>query len=167
VNQRFIPNLHLLSRDLAHLASCLLLDPLAILLYFVIQSITMKTIPRLLAAIELMLVFPAVLFMASLFARSIEPVQYQPAHIAQQIVDWYAARPHLGLWILLIAFPMIVLATGMAWLAREWRRDQYFRSPMITLLALCRSEGSALLVAVSTSMAAIILAIVAFHMITN
>jgi hypothetical protein len=127
----------------------------------------MKTIPHLIAAIELMLVFPAVLFMAALFARSIQPVKYQPAHIAQQIVDWYAARPHVGLWILLIAFPMIVLATGVAWLAREWRRDQYLRNSMITLLALCRSEWSALLVAVSTSIAAVILAIVALHMITN
>jgi hypothetical protein len=140
---------------------------LVILIYFVIQSKAMKTIPRLLATIELLLIFPAVLFMAALFARSIQPVQYQPAHVAQQLVEWYAARPHIGLWLLLIGLPLAVLATGLAWLAREWRSDEPFRNAAITLLALCRSHASALLVAGSTSTAAIILAIVAFHMITN
>jgi hypothetical protein len=127
----------------------------------------MKTIPRLFAAVELLLVFPAVLFMAALFARSIQPVQYQPAHIAQQIVDWYAARPHLGLWCLLIAFPLVVLATGATWLMREWRRDGDLRNSATRLLALCRSHSVALSVAASTSVAAVILAIVAIHMLTN
>ena len=59
----------------------------------------MKTIPRFIAVLELLLIFPAVLFMSSLFVRSIQPLQYEPAHMAQRIVDWYAASPHVGLWI--------------------------------------------------------------------
>ena len=66
----------------------------------------MKTIHRSVAALELLLVFPAVLFMTALFARNVQPPQYEPAHTAQQIVDWYAARPHIGLWVLLIALPL-------------------------------------------------------------
>lgn len=39
------------------------------------------------ATIELLLVFPAVLFMTALFMRNVQPEQYEPAHSAQQIVN--------------------------------------------------------------------------------
>ena len=78
----------------------------------------MKTILRSVAVLELLFVFPAVLFMTALFARSIQPLQYEPAHAAQRIVDWYAVRPHVGLWVLLIALPLAVVAIGSATLMR-------------------------------------------------
>jgi hypothetical protein len=127
----------------------------------------MKTIPRFLAALELLLVFPAVLFMASLFARDIQPIQYEPARSAQLIVDWYAARPHIGLWILLIALPLAVLSIGLAALLREWRRDEELREATLKVLALIRSHASALLIAGATTAAGCILAVVALHVLTD
>jgi hypothetical protein len=67
---------------------------------------------RTIAATELLLIFPAALFMTALFVRNLQPLQYQPAHAAEQIVSWYAVRPRIGLWGLLIALPLAVLVTG-------------------------------------------------------
>jgi len=123
----------------------------------------MKTILRFVAALELLFVFPAVLFMSALFARSVQPLQYEPAHTAQRIVDWYAARPHIGLWVLLIALPLAVVVIGSATLMREWQRNQEFR----VALGFIRSETSPLLIAGATAMAGGILAIVILHVLTN
>ncbi|HEY1575967.1 MAG TPA: hypothetical protein VGF82_02725 [Terracidiphilus sp.] len=127
----------------------------------------MKTLPRLLAALELMLIFPAVLFMSALFARSIQSVALEPAHTAQRIVDWYASSPHIGLWLLLIAFPFAVVATGIATLSRQWRRDPDLRDATAKLLALIRSQAATLLIAAATSISVAILAIVAVHVLTD
>jgi membrane protein DedA with SNARE-associated domain/rhodanese-related sulfurtransferase len=50
------------------------------------------------ATAEMLLIFPAVLFMAALFLRNVQPLQYEPARTAQQIVTWYVGPPRLGLW---------------------------------------------------------------------
>lgn len=127
----------------------------------------MKTIYRSLAAVELLLVFPAVLFMAALFARSIQPTAYEPAHTAQRIVDWYASSPRVGLWILLIALPLAVLVIGAVAMLCEWRRDDSLRDAVRKMLGLARAHAAALLIACTTATAFGILAIVAMHMITD
>lgn len=127
----------------------------------------MKTMQRSLAALELLLVFPAVLFMASLVARSLQPQQYEPAHTAQRIVDWYATHPPVGLFVLLIALPLAVLAIGSATLVRQWRRNQALRTATLQTLATIRAHASALLIAGTTATAGGILVIVALHMITD
>jgi len=127
----------------------------------------MNTTHRSLAALELLLVFPAVLFMAALFARNVQPLQYEPAHTAQRIVDWYAARPHLGLWVLLIALPLAVLTIGSLTLAREWRRNRELRDATYQTVALMHAHASSLLIAGATAAAGGILAIVALHVLTD
>jgi hypothetical protein len=127
----------------------------------------MKTNGRPLAALELLLVFPAVLFMTALVIRSLQPLQYEPAHTAQRIVDWYAARPHIGLWVLLIALPLAVLAIGALTLAREWRRNEALRDATRQTLSAVRSHAAALLIACATATAGGILAIVAMHVLTD
>jgi len=127
----------------------------------------MKTMLRSVAALELLFVFPAVLFMTALFARSIQPLEFEPAHTAQRIVDWYAARPHLGLWILLIALPLAVVVIGSATLVREWRRNRELREATLRAIGFIRSEASSLLIAGATLAAAAILAIVALHVLTD
>ncbi len=124
----------------------------------------MKTMPRFLAALELLLVFPAVLFMTSLVARSIQPQQYEPAHTAQRIVDWYASSVHVGLWLLLIALPLAALVIGIATLLRQWRRNQAFRAATLEAIAILRTHAATLLIAGTTVTAGGILAIVALHM---
>jgi hypothetical protein len=135
--------------------------------YFAMQSIEMKVLRRSLAAVEVTLILPAVLFMTALFLRSIQPTEFQPSHSAQQIVDWYAGRPHLGLWVLLIALPMMVVTIGVVWLTRTWSNDADLRDSAIKLLMIFRSQGSALIVFATTSLATAILAIVALHVLTD
>jgi hypothetical protein len=127
----------------------------------------MKTLRRSLAIAELLLIFPAVLFMTALFMRNLQPQQYEPARTAQRIVDWYAAQPHLGLWVLLIACPLLVLAGGCVALARVWRSDPALRSSTVQAIALLRRHLAMFLVAAATAGAAAILAIVALHLITG
>ena len=127
----------------------------------------MKTILRSVAALELLFVFPAVLFMTALFARSIQPLQYEPAHTAQRIVDWYAARPHIGLWVLLIALPLAVVIIGSATMIRQWHRNQELRDATLRTIGIIRSQAPSILIAGATAMAAGILAIVALHVLTD
>lgn len=127
----------------------------------------MKNFLRSVAALELLFVFPAVLFMSALVVRSIQPLQYEPAHSAQRVVDWYAARPHLGLWVLLILLPLTVLAIGSATLVREWRRNHEFRMATERTIQFIRGQASSILIAGATATAAGILAVVLLHVMTN
>ncbi len=119
------------------------------------------------ATTELLLIFPAVLFMTALFVRNLQPQQYEPAHTAQQIVTWYAGRPGLGLWVMLIALPLGVLITGGATLLHRWRGDVELRQATRQTLALIRAHLAMLLVAGTTVAACGILAIVGLHVLTD
>jgi len=72
----------------------------------------MKTINRTIAMAELLLVFPAALFMTALFVRDIQPEQYEPARTAQRLVDWFSVRPVLGLHVCLMALPLAAFVIG-------------------------------------------------------
>jgi hypothetical protein len=126
-----------------------------------------KPIKYTLAAAELLLIFPATLFMTALFMRNVQPQQFEPAHTAQQIVNWYAARPHLGLWVLLIALPLAVLVTGCGTLLRRWSHDAELRQATRQTVATLSAHLSPLLIAGATVIAGGILAIVALHVITD
>jgi hypothetical protein len=127
----------------------------------------MKTIRPSIAAAELLLIFPATIFMGALVIRSLQPLQYEPAHTAQRIVDWYAARVHLGLWMLLIALPLTVLATGSVTLLRAWNDNAELRQQARQTLAAIRAHLATLFVAAATLAAGGILAIVALHMLSD
>jgi hypothetical protein len=127
----------------------------------------MKIVKRAVAATELLLISPAVLFMAALFVRNLSPKQYEPALTAQRIVVWYAARPHFGLWVLLIALPFAVLVTGCAALLRSWNDDVELRQAARQALAAIRPHLPALFVAAATLTAGGVLAAVAVHVLTD
>jgi hypothetical protein len=122
---------------------------------------------RSIATLELLLVFPATLFMTSLFVRQIQPQQYEPAHTAQFIVEWFSARPAIGLHICLIALPLAALAIGGMTLLRAWRSDAALRQGTLEMLAFVRAHLALWLVTVAALVAACILAIVAVHVITD
>ena len=130
-------------------------------------KVLMNMPKRAIAATELLLVFPATLFMAALFVRNVQPLQYEPAHTAQRIVMWYAARPHIGLWVLLIALPFVVLVTGCGTLLRSWSDEVKLRQATLQTVAAIRAHLAALLVAGATVTAGGILAIVALHVLTD
>lgn len=127
----------------------------------------MNIVKRAIAATELLLIFPASLFMMVLFVRNLQPEQYEPAHTAQRIVDWYAVRPRTGLWVLLIALPLAVLLIGCSTLLRSWSREVQLRQAAWQTLAAIRAHLATLLIAGATLSAGGILAIVALHMLTD
>jgi len=127
----------------------------------------MKTLKRPIAVAELLLVLPAVLFMSSLFARNVQPADYEPAHTAWRVVEWFSARPFLGLDVCLIALPLAALGIGFASLAQSWRKDEELRRATQETLAVARSHMATLVIAGATLVAGSILAIVAVHVITD
>ena len=119
------------------------------------------------AGTELLLIFPAVLFMAALFVRNIEPLQYEPAHTAQQIVNWYAARLHIGLWGLLIGMPLAVLVTSCGIVFHKWRREPELRQADGQTLGTLIAHLETVVIALAMALAGGVLTIVALHMLTD
>jgi len=117
----------------------------------------MQTGKRAIAITELLLIFPATVFMTALAVRMLQPLQNEPARTAERIVQWYAARPWT-LWILLIALPLTVLVTGCAVLMRNNTRE---------ILAAIRAQPATLFVAAVTLTAGVFLVIVVLHMLAN
>ena len=126
----------------------------------------MGTFKRTIAATQLLLIFPAALFMTSLLVRHLQPLQYEPAHTAQQIVLWYSGRLWT-LWVLLIALPFAALVTGGAALLRSSNSDVELPHARWQTVAAIRAHVATLLVAAATLTAGGILAIVVLHMLAN
>ena len=127
----------------------------------------MNKIKRTLAATELLLVLPAALFMAALFVRNLQPEPYEPAQTARHLVEWFSARPLLGLDVFLIAMPLAVIVLGSASLLHGWRSDAELRQTARETLGAFRAHLATVLIAGATLMAGGILAVVALHVITD
>ena len=121
---------------------------------------------RVIAVMEVVLIFPAVLFMTALALRNLQPLQYEPARSAQQLVMWYAGRMWT-LWFLLFGLPLIVLVSGCAELLRSYNRDVVLPLTSQKSLAMVRAHLSSLFIAATTLMAVVILAIVVLHVLAN
>jgi hypothetical protein len=122
---------------------------------------------RVIATTELLLIFPAALFMSAIFVRNLQPQQYEPARTAARIVSWYSLRPHVGLWVLLMALPLAGLVTGLGAIAGNWSADADLRMAARQAFAAVRAHLSMLLIAAATLTSAVILAIVALHVLTD
>lgn len=128
----------------------------------------MKVFRRAIAATEPAADLPAALFMTALFLRNVQPEQYQPAHAAQLIVNWFTKGPvWLVLWMLLMALPLTVLVIGGATLLGSWKRHAELRQAARQMLGIVRTHLATLLIAAATLAAGGILAIVALHAITD
>jgi hypothetical protein len=119
---------------------------------------------RIIVFWQLVLILPAALFMAALVLRNVAPLQYEPAHTAQQIVMWYAGRLWT-LWVLLFTLPCIVLVSGcVALRARNRDTEQHSASGSV---ASTRPHWLVRLLYVTTVASAGVLAIVVFHVLTH
>ena len=127
----------------------------------------MNTAKRTIAATEWFLVFPGALFMTALVVRSLQPIQFEPAHSAQRLVDWFSVRPHVGLDLFLIALPLAAFVVGCSTLVRGWSRDVEMRRAAREMITAIRAHMATLFIAGATLVAGGILAIVAVHMITD
>ena len=126
----------------------------------------MDTNRRIIAATQLVLIFPAALFMTAVVTRYLQPLQYEPAHAAQQIVTWYSVR-YWTLWVLLIGLPFAALLTGSVTLLLNWNRGPDPQRPAKQPSAAVRTDLATRIVAAATLSAAVILVVVALHMLAN
>jgi hypothetical protein len=129
----------------------------ALTLYY---KVSMKTIKRTIAIIELLLVFPAALFMIALFLREVQPLAQ-----TGRLVEWFSHHVVIGLYIFLIAMPLAAFVVGCAIVLRSWRSDAEFRRAILEISTTVRAHVASLLIAGVTLMAGGILAVVAMHMI--
>ena len=75
----------------------------------------------------LVLICPAILFIAALFLRQVPPPGSEPARTAERIVRWYAAHPQLALWVLLLLLPLSTFLLGSVALLRTWADNPQLR----------------------------------------
>ncbi len=120
------------------------------------------------APIALVLILPALVFLAAATGRLLQPVQHQPAATAEAIFRGFAALPKpLGFMILLIG-PLcaFVLAAVDQWL--RWRRDERWRAAVLALAAACGRVAARPLAVMSAAAllgGALWLALVVVHVI--
>ena len=127
----------------------------------------MRTLTRVVAAMQLALIFPAALFMTAVLVAAGDAPQYDLARIAQRVVIWYSGRMWT-LWLLLLAMPLAVLVIGCATLLRSWIRDvELPHTARQSLATLVPAPLATLFVAGTTLTSAGILAIVVLHMLAN
>jgi hypothetical protein len=122
----------------------------------------MRTIRPTVAIIELLLIFPATLFMAALFLRAVQPIMG-----TGHVIDWFSRHGLIGLHVFLFGMPLTAGIVGLAVILRSWRRDAALRRDTLEVCAILRANLAYLLIAISTLMAGGILTIVALHMITE
>jgi hypothetical protein len=126
----------------------------------------MRSLTRIIAAVELLLIFPAALFMTAVVVRNLRPLQDEPAHTAQRVVMWYSGQMWT-LWVLLLALPFAALVTGGVTLLRGWNRDLVLPVTTHRPLAVFGTQPAMLFVAGTTLGAAAILVIVVLHMLAS
>lgn len=119
---------------------------------------------RFIACLQLALIFPAALFMASLVVRNLGAMNSEPAHTAQQIVMWYAGRGWT-LRVLLFTLPCTVLVSGCLILRMRYRDTVQLGARRSRVLS--RPQWPVRLVSVTTLASAGILAIVGIHVLTH
>jgi hypothetical protein len=117
------------------------------------------------AAGQVLLILPAVLFLGVIVVRNLPLQQYESAYTAQRIVLWYATR-QWTLWVLLIALPLAVFVAGCFTFLSGWNDVERPRAARQTLTGL-QAQLSRLVAAAATLMAGGILAIVVVHMLAN
>jgi hypothetical protein len=121
---------------------------------------------RIIALLGLVLILPASLFMTALALRSLQPLQYEPARSAQQLVMWYAGRMWT-LWVLLLGLPFIGLVSGCAEILRGGSRDTILPRTSWKLQGKVRARLASRFIATTTMIAGLILAIVVLHVLAN
>jgi len=125
-------------------------------------KVNMKSINRTIAIIELLLVFPAALFMSALFLREVQPLAQ-----TRCLVDWFSHHVVVGLDLFLVAMPLAAFVIGGAMVLRTWRSDLEFRQATLQIYTNVSRHVASLLIAAATLIAGGILALVAMHMMSE
>jgi hypothetical protein len=127
----------------------------------------MRTLTRIVAAMQLALIFPVALFLTAVLVGAGDAPQYDLARIAQRIVMWYSARMWT-LCLLLLAMPFAVLISGGVMLVRSLDSDvELPHAARQSLATMIPAPLATLFVAGMTLTSASILVIVVLHMLAN
>ena len=121
---------------------------------------------RAIAVTQLVLIFPAAVFMAALLVRNLQPFLYEPAHTAQLIVAWYSGRVWT-LWILLAGLPSAVLVIGCITLLKVWRAQSKPEAASRKPSTSVRLSAATLMISALTLLAAATLMVVGVHVLMN
>ena len=121
---------------------------------------------RVLAAVQLLLMCPAFLFMGALVVRQLSSLQQEPAYTAQRIVMWHAARLWT-LWVLLITLPFAVLVMGCITFLQSRSNDPELPQGVQQAPVGFRADRATHFIAVMTLTAGVVLTIVALHVLAN
>lgn len=117
---------------------------------------------RAIAATEVVLLVPAVLFLTAVVARDVPMLGSGTTHLAQQVVAWYAGRLWT-LWVLLVALPLAALVVGCATLLGSGAEG----APRTGGPAPQGPGAQSRLIVCSTVAAGVILVIVGLHVFAN
>ena len=126
----------------------------------------MRTLVRVVAAMQVALILPAGLFLTSVLVSTGDAPQYDLALVARRIVAWYSGRTWT-LWSLLLALPLAVVITGCAALAHSWNGDVEVPNAPRQSLSTSPAPVATLVVAGTTMISAVILTVVVLHMLAN
>jgi hypothetical protein len=126
-------------------------------------DLSMNAQKRYVAIMEVLLILPAALFMAALVLRQLTASSLGVA--AQLTVMWYAER-QWTLWLLLVTLPLAVVVAGCATLLHVWKYE-HSRTGLQQTVAAVLTDGTSMLIAVLTIVAAIFLAVVGLHILAN
>jgi hypothetical protein len=122
----------------------------------------MDTNRRIIAATEIVLIFPAALFLTAVVARQLQPLQFA----AQQIVTWYSVR-YWTLWVLLIALPFAAFLTGCVTLLGNANTGAGASQAVKQLFPTTYAHLPTRIIAGTTLAAGLILVVVVLHMLAN
>ena len=89
--------------------------------------------PVFASVLAVLLVLPAVTFLAAAMIRAMQPTAYQPARAAAAIFGAFAALPHDWMWVVLVIAPVgaLVLSLLVTW--RRWSSDLGAREDVAAL----------------------------------
>lgn len=113
--------------------------------------------PRAAAALAGVLLAPALLFFGALASRGL-------GSPAAEVVAWYAARPHVGLWLFLGLCPMTAFGLGVVTLGGRVDVERALTGQLGHIL---RAPGALRALVATTGAAGVVLTVVALHVLAN
>ena len=122
----------------------------------------MTAIRRAFAALEWLLVLPAVIFFLSLLLAVVQPVLG-----TGRIVGWYAHHLILGLYVALCGMPVAALAAGSAFMLHDWSGEAGLRQKLLEARGALREVLAPSLIAAAMLTACATLVLVALHLVTE
>jgi hypothetical protein len=114
------------------------------------------------------ILLPATLLLAFAVLRSLQPLEYQPAHISWIVLNWTATHiSRLDAGVLFLGMPALAVFLGCVVLVSVWRDNPALRQDVREGIAVMRRHLAVALLATATLVGAAILALVVSHLFVD